>query len=163
MSDENKDLKSALAGAIYREIGASGFYRFLGESITNPEGSKIFLKLAEDESSHRMKLEAWYKKTFGEEFVPSQEKIRESEGTRIEVSEVAGALKALDIAIEAESRARDFYENEAGKASEEELKTLFLTLAEEERGHYNLLQGEKSALIDAFYWFDMDSTKFMED
>ena len=116
MSNENEDLKSALAGAIYREIGASGFYRFLGESISNPEGSKTFLNLAEDESGHRNKLEEWYKKMFEEEFVPSQEKIRESERTRVDVGEVAGALKALDIAIEAEGRARDFYEKEAGKA-----------------------------------------------
>ena len=163
MSNENKDLKLALAGAIYREIGASGFYRFLGESITNPEGSKTFLRLAEDEGAHRIKLEAWYEKMFGEAFVPSPEKLRESEVTGIDVAKLSGALRALDIAIEAESRAIGIYEKEAAKAGEEELKNLFLTLAEEEQGHYDLLQGEKSSLIDAFYWFDMDSTTFMED
>ena len=49
------------------------------------------------------------------------------------------------------------------KAREEELINLFLSLSEEELGHYNLLQAEKNSLIDAFYWFDMDSTTFMED
>ncbi len=100
---------------------------------------------------------------FDEAFIPSPEKLCGSETTGIDVGDVSGALQALDIAREAESRASEFYEKEAGKAGEGELKNLFLTLAEEELGHYNLLQGEKSSLIDAFYWFDMDSTTFMED
>ena len=163
MSAKNEELRSALSGAIYREIGASDFYRFLGETITNPEGSKTFLKLSEDERSHREKLKSWYSRMFGEEFVSDPEKIKESQRTKVDVGEVSGALKALDIAIEAEGRARDFYEAEAGKTEDKELKELFLDLAEEELGHYNLLQAEKSSLIDAFYWFDMDSTSFMED
>ncbi len=163
MSAKSEDLRSALSGAIYREIGASDFYRFLGEKITNPEGSKTFLKLSEDEASHRDKLESWYSRMFGEDFVADPEELKKAERAKVDVGEVSGALKALDIAIEAEGRARDFYETEAEKAEDKELKELFLNLAEEELGHYNLLQAEKSSLIDAFYWFDMDSTSFMED
>ncbi|MBN2071593.1 MAG: ferritin family protein [Candidatus Krumholzibacteriota bacterium] len=163
MPDRNDAMKEALVNAIYKEIGASNFYRNIGGSITNSGGKKIFLSLSDDEQGHREKLESWYKKLFNEKFIPSPSKIRESEIRGIAVGEVAGALAALDIAIEAEGNANDFYQKEADKAVEKDLKSLFLSLAEEELGHYNLLLAEKNSLIDSFYWFDMDSTTFMED
>jgi rubrerythrin len=40
---------------------------------------------------------------------------------------------------------------------------MFESLAEQEKGHYDLLTAEKNALTGGFYWFDMDSSAFLED
>ena len=40
---------------------------------------------------------------------------------------------------------------------------VFESLAEQEKGHYDLLTAEKNALTGGFYWFDMDQSGFVED
>jgi rubrerythrin len=159
---ERKEMMESLEGAIYREIGARDFYSAIAGSISNKEGSERFAQLSRDEEGHRESLEGWYLKLFETPFEASGEKLKESEITGFSVDDETGALAALDIAIEAESRASDYYKERAGEASDEELKKMFLRLAEDEEGHYNLLQAERNSLIGGFYWFDMDDTRFME-
>ncbi len=156
-------LKDAITRAIYAEIGATNFYARMAEKIENEEGSGKFAQLSEDEKGHRDTLKGWYSRLFETEFVESEEKIKSSEIGDIPISGQAGAIEALDIAIEAESRANDFYLAEAEKAEDPELKKMFEGLAEQEKGHYDLLTAEKNALTGGFYWFDMDSSAFLED
>ncbi|MBD3179762.1 MAG: hypothetical protein GF417_09235 [Candidatus Latescibacteria bacterium] len=158
-----RETMEALEKAIYREIGASRFYSSIADKITNPGGRKKFKEIAEDEKKHRDKLESWYNKLSEETFRVTEEKIGQSEIKQISLNERTGAEKALDIAIEAELKANDFYSEQADKADNRELKELYLSLAQEEQGHYNFLVAEKNALAGGFYWFDMDSTAFMED
>ena len=149
--------------AIYAEIGAMNFYSRMAAKIENDEGSGKFAQLSEDEKSHRDTLKGWYSRLFETEFVESEEKIKISEIGDIPISGQAGAIEALDIAIEAESKANDFYLAEAEKAEDPELKKMFESLAQQEKGHYDLLSAEKNALTGGFYWFDMDSSGFLED
>lgn len=163
MSESKAGLRESLELAIYREIGARDFYGAIAGKIVNPEGRERFMRLSSDEEGHRAKLVSWRERLFGGAFVTDPVKLRETEITGFEVDAMTGAMSALDIAIEAESRAADFYSERAGEASDGELKNLFLNLAEEEKGHYNLLQAEKNQLMGGFYWFDMDSSAFMEE
>ena len=156
-------LKDAISRAIYAEIGAMNFYSRMAGKIENKEGSGRFAQLSEDEKGHRDTLKGWYSRLFETEFVESEEEIKGSEIGDIPISGQAGAIEALDIAIEAESRANDFYLAEAEKAEDPELKKMFEGLAEQEKGHYDLLSAEKNALTGGFYWFDMDSSGFFED
>lgn len=162
MSGMNDTMKSSLEEAIYREIGARDFYGKISETITNPEGKDLFAKLSSDEDGHRETLSSWYGRLFGE-FKAEDDKLRDSEIKGFEVSERTGAMEALDIAIEAESRAADFYDKRAGEVEDVELKKLFLELSEVEKGHFNLLEAERNSLAGGFYWFDMDSSSFMEE
>ncbi|MFO7914306.1 MAG: ferritin family protein [Candidatus Krumholzibacteriales bacterium] len=159
----DKQTIDALEEAIYREIGAFRFYTTVAEEITNPGGKKKFEEIAGDEKMHREKLVSWYNKLSPERFEMSDEKIEKSEINGIRLNQRAGAEEALDIAIEAELRANEFYSEQAEKVDDEDLRELYLTLAEDEDGHYNLLVAEKNAMAGGFYWFDMDSTAFMED
>lgn len=160
-SDDNT--RSALEEAIYREIGAHNLYGAISSKIVNPHGKEKFRNIAEDEQRHREKLESWYRELFHQPFRASREKIKDSEIGNVQLNRKAGAEEALDIAMDAEMRANEFYSTQAEKVENEDLKELYLTLAEEEEGHYNLLLAEKNALAGGFYWFDMDSTAFMED
>jgi len=158
-----KQTLEALEEAIYREIGAFRFYTSMADDITNSGGKKKFKEIAGDEKRHREKLESWYNQLSPEEFEVTDEKIEKSEIKDISLSERTGAEKALDIAIEAELSANRFYTEQAEKIDSEDLEKLYISLADEEEGHYNLLVAEKNALAGGFYWFDMDSTAFMED
>jgi rubrerythrin len=153
----------ALEKAICREIGAYRFYSSMSVEIINPHGKEKFEQIAKDEQRHSEKLQSWYRELFGENFSPTEDKIEESEIKKIPLNQKTGAEKALDIAMEAELEANEFYTNQAEKVENKELKELYSQLAEEEEGHYNLLMAEKNALAGGFYWFDMDSTAFMED
>ena len=159
----DKQTRSALKEAICREIGAFRFYSSMADNITNPGGKRKFEEIAEDEQRHREKLESWYNKLFRETFEVTDDKIEKSEINDIQLNEMTGAEKALDIAIESELKANEFYSDQAVKVESAGLKELYLKLADEEEGHYNLLVAEKNAILGGLYWFDMDSTAFMED
>lgn len=156
-------LKDAISRAIYAEIGAMNFYARIAGEIENKDGSTRFAQLSEDEKGHRDTLKGWYSRLFEAEFVEDEDEIKSSEIGGLEINREAGAVEALDIAIEAESKANKFYLAEAEKAEDPELKKMFEGLAEQEKGHYDLLAAEKNALIGGFYWFDMDSSGFLED
>jgi rubrerythrin len=163
MGTHGAEFEQALTGAIYKEIGARNFYERIAKRISNPEGREKFTQLSRDEEGHREKLTNWYERMFERDFPVSEEEVRASEIKEFQIDESSGALKALDIAIVAESEANRFYREQADQVEDEELRRLFSQLAAEEQGHYNLLQAERNALIGGFYWFDMDSTSFLED
>ncbi len=160
---EREDFKHVLAGAIYREIGARNFYRQIADAIKNPEGSERFGRLSADEEGHRVKLEGWYLKLFEAKFVADKKELDGAEIKGVHVGEKTGAMEAIDIAINAEMKAEEFYAREAGKVDNAELKKLLMQLSGEEHGHYELLLAERGSLAGNFYWFDMDSAQFLED
>lgn len=160
---QREDFKHVLAGAIYREIGARNFYRQIAEAIKNPEGSERFSGLSKDEEAHRVKLEGWYRKLFETKFVADKKELDGAEIKGVHVDEKTGAMEALDIAINAEMKAEEFYAREAGEVDDAELKKLLLQLSGEEHGHYELLLAERNSLAGNFYWFDLDSAQFLED
>ena len=163
MSGRGAELRESIESAIYREIGAGNFYRRISEEIKNSEGARKFARLSEDEDGHRIKLESWFERLVGDTFSARNDKIEQSEIRGIKLDERTGALEALNLAIEAEAEAREFYAERAEKTDIPELKKLFENLSEEEAGHFNLLEAERNAIIGGFYWFDLDSTSFLED
>lgn len=163
MSDTGSEMKQAIEIAIYREIGARNFYRRIADQIENVEGTERFQRLSDDEEGHRVKLESWFKRLFETDFEADPEGIKQSEIGDYQIDKQTGAMEALNIAIEAEAKAQEYYITQSEKAESPELKTMFQNLAEEEQGHYNLLEAERNSLIGGFYWFDMDSTSFLED
>ena len=154
---------TVLAGAICREIGARDFYRRISGEIRNAEGKDRFKRLSGDEEGHRKKLESWYEKLFGKRFAADPAMLKEAEIGDVKLSKQAGAMAALDIAIKAEAAAEEFYAKQAESVSAPALKELFAKLSAEEHGHYEMLVAERNSLAGGFYWFDMDSTTFLED
>ncbi|HVO76381.1 MAG TPA: ferritin family protein [Candidatus Bathyarchaeia archaeon] len=163
MKEKAEDFKKVLAGAIYREIGARNFYKRISGSIRNAEGKERFRRLSGDEERHRAKLEGWYKKLFNGKFVADKKELDGAEIRGVHVDDKTGAMAALDIAIKAEMEAEAFYASQADSVEESALKELLLKLSGEEHGHYELLLAERSSLAGGFYWFDIDSSQFLED
>jgi rubrerythrin len=110
-----------------------------------------------------VKLEGWYRKLFEAKFVADTKELEGAEIKGVHVDEKIGAMEAIDIAINAEMKAEEFYAREAGAVDDAGLKKLLMQLSGEEHGHYELLLAERGALAGNFYWFDMDSSQFLED
>ncbi len=163
LKGHDEQFKSALAGAICREIGARDFYGKLSAAIKNAEGKEKFRRLSGDEENHRSKLVSWYRTLFNAAFKADPKMLKESEIKGVAVSDKTTALEAIGIAIKAEMAAESFYTAEARAVSIPELGSLFEKLAAEEHGHYELLEAERSSITGGFYWFDIDSANFLED
>jgi rubrerythrin len=157
------DFRRTLSGAIYREIGARNFYRNMAGAIKNAEGSERFKRLSSDEERHRVKLEGWYRKLFDAAFIADERELGSAEIKGVSIDEKTGAMAALDIAIKAEMQAEEFYASQAEAVEQDELRELLVQLSTEEHGHYELLLAERNSLAGGFYWFDMDSSQFLED
>lgn len=160
MNSGPKSLEELLTFAVYKEESAFLMYDKLSGMISNPEGERIFANLAKDESGHRALLEKWYEKFFNKPFIFDQAEVKP---TKLAVDSQAGAVDALDMAILGEKDAAEGYEAMAKEAPTPEFKNLCKELSEQEWGHYEILNAEKSAVINEFSWLDFDGALPMED
>lgn len=160
MAAPMQDTREMLIFAVHKEESARRFYARLADEIKNKEASQIFLHLAEDENRHRQLLEKWWLESFDVSF-PFDEK--QVEKRAVEISRQTGALAALELAISAEKQAAEHYEHAAKNSQDESIIKLCKKLAQEEWGHFETLQAEKSSVIGSFYWFDVDNSAYVED
>ncbi|MBF0501566.1 MAG: DJ-1/PfpI/YhbO family deglycase/protease [Candidatus Riflebacteria bacterium] len=68
------DILKILKGAIAAEESANNLYVQIAEKMTNPEGRRMFLELAEDELSHRHMIEVEYATRVGQAMPSAWEK-----------------------------------------------------------------------------------------
>ncbi|UCE20396.1 MAG: ferritin family protein [Gemmatimonadota bacterium] len=150
----------ALGIAIYNEQAAYDFYRNLEHTIENESGKNKFKFLAEDEQRHRRLLEEQYEKeSDGQKFVYDSGRAKTVDVT---VDSQASAVDAVDLALEAEKAAHEFYKQAAEKTNDEEGRRMFERLAEDEENHYETLRAEREALLGGPYWFSADEHRMME-
>lgn len=149
-----------LSLGIYNEQKAYDFYILVSKKIKNQSSKEKFKFLASDEKRHRKILEDRYRKESGKNFSFDPSKVKK---INFEIKDQTGAFEVIDIAMEAERQAYLFYTSASEKAENPEAKKMFLTLAEEEDGHYQKLSAERNALSGGFYWFDIEGSGFVED
>jgi len=160
MASTVSNIEQVLIQAIHKEESAHRFYLKLAGLIKNPEGAKIFTALAGDEAGHRQKLETWWAKSVQRDFPFSEDLVTPISA---EVDTQTGAVAALDLALDAERKAANAYEQLATETDDEQLRKLCKQLAQEEWGHFDTISAEKNAIIDSYYWFDVDNTAYVED
>jgi rubrerythrin len=127
--------------AIEREIKARYMYKAIAKHSTVPNIKTKLEFLAEEEQSHRENLEDLYKKIVGkskdfEASIIFPDESKSEMYAKFEITEI------LEIAIEKEKEACDFYKDLAHKSGEGSLKDLFNYLAEEELTHKRILELE---------------------
>jgi rubrerythrin len=155
-----------LKQAVKSEIDGQRFYKYLAEKAENEEAKRKLENLAKDEVRHEKALRKIYKEIYGEKLVQIPEKgvgvlskFFENPEGREDMSEI----QYIDMAIEAELAATQYYKSEAKKAPTEEFRKIYEGMAGEEYSHFELLQAEKDALSGNYYWFSFGDTSPMED
>lgn len=157
------DLAAALAAlqmGIQTEIDGYHFYHDFGQRTSDPKAKEVFARLARDETAH-LELLRGVKAMLEQsgQWVVQQDLVPDSTSgapifsrERVEQNVVAytSDLSALRLAYLIEKDAVDFYQRAAEGTPDPEGQRLFRDLAEMERGHLRLLEGEYNYLLDQF-------------
>lgn len=149
--------RDALRVAIATERSGLAFYTRAAKLARDPQGRKVFLKLAEEEKSHLGTLEKRYSDLMARD--PSLE----TQPTFLFFKGAANGLfaagveelsregvddrEALRIGIRCERGSHRFFKKYGERFEESQGKRIFLEFADEERDHFNLLVREYRALL----------------
>ncbi len=144
------DKESLLAYWIKGEFDEAKLYEELAERARDLKlpGSLVetFLELSKDSQEHGEKLRDVYAKTYGGEPQPPQIPPLEVYPILDRFSRAEDVVEGLERAMESELLAERVYETLAEKTDDEDLASIYRTLAEVERGHYERLMEELEAL-----------------
>ena len=158
--------KELLKRAIKGELDGLRFYNYLADKATNADAKRKLSGLAGDEKRHEAILINLYKRLYKEEVgelpaVGINALAKFFDGTKARGKQTE--MDFINLAIEAELAATNFYKEGAAAAKDGEMKKLYEDLAAEEFTHFELLQAEKDSLGGNYYWFGTDLSAPMED
>ena len=154
---------AALQMGIQTEIDGYHFYQDFAQRTGDPDAQRMFERLAHEEVMHLELLRStkaileesgqWAKyKGIGSEIgdlegapIFSRERVKQN------LVDYTSDLSALRLAYLIEKDAVDFYRRAAQQTDDAEGRLMFQDLAEMERGHLHLLEGEYQFLLEQFH------------
>ncbi|MFQ6131367.1 MAG: ferritin family protein [Armatimonadota bacterium] len=166
MDNDAREDVQAVCHAIRMENVGYGFYEKLADTTADPNAKKLFTRLRDEEVQHlgrvRQELERIVgpAEAVGVEEQAMAEPAAESwwvfpeEGDPA-VDERTREIKAVEVALQAEQRAREFYQEWTQKAADPEGREMYEWLTEMEDEHVKLLQWELDGLTGSGHWFDI--------
>jgi rubrerythrin len=166
MNSDKEKVKEVLKRAIKGEEDGYYFYNLLSEKATNADAKRKLQNLRDDELGHKKTLLDIYDKYVGGDVGPLPEKGLTAlsdifgQGHTLELK---SEMEFLNLAIEAELAATQYYQQERDLIDDPEFRAVFDSLADEEHRHYELLMAEREALSGNYYWFGYGDTSPMED
>ena len=137
-----KSIDDVLDFAINREIEAQAFYLRLADIVETPEMAKVFSDLASEELEHKAKLQA---------VKAGQISIDEEKAGNLGITDHVKSVEPhskmsyvdmLVVGMKKEETSRKLYSDLARLAQKQELKEIFLKLAQEEAEHKLLFEIE---------------------
>jgi rubrerythrin len=160
------DVKNAIKTAIQMEKDGFAFYKKASAQTSSDMGRDIFESLANDEQLH---LEVFQKlfhdkieKTEWDNLVNSSKKYAEINIFPKDLKQIEGAnpdtneLDALEIAMNSEREAIDYYGEIKEKTKDEDIRKIINEIIDQEKNHYSILQEEFDYLGKTGYWFELD-------
>lgn len=113
-----------------------------------PEAAKFFRFMAANEIKHAEKLAKQRKNLFGDEPTTADSSLLyDVEAPEFDAARAFMSIQAaLDVAMEAEVKAYDFYNDALPKVSDEGVKALFVELRDEEKLHQQMIEETKAKI-----------------
>lgn len=152
---DDKRLK-VLKQAILNEIEGYEFYKMYAGRVSSDEVREIFMSIANEELSHIDYLKSLMNKDETKEMDLSKIEIP-SPGVfkfnNMTPDDLTLALSAFNIGVMMEEDSQKFYREEANKFEEEDIKALFLKLADWETQHRDQFK-EQYELFKEEWWGD---------
>ena len=132
----SEDFQKIITNAIDSEVESYTFYRSVADRVKDANLKTLFLDLAEDEKGHREYLQGLLLRDVNQmHFVAARDyKITDS----IDEPELSVDMKPLDglvLAIKKELQAAQMYTQLAAASADAEQQTVFVQLANMEKGH----------------------------
>jgi len=164
MSVDN--IKEAIKTAIQMEKDGYSFYKKAAAQTNNNLARDIYENLAEDEENHLDVFQKIFEDKISKEewnsLVESSKKyakinifpkdLKKAEGVSVEANE----LDALRMGMDAEKEAIDYYSKIMDEIEDEEIIKILEQIIEQEKNHYNILEGEFDHLNKTGYWYELD-------
>jgi rubrerythrin len=153
MNEATQKSLDTLSEGINAELAAYVFYKKAGSRVKNTELTALLNKLAGEEKDHYWTLEAEYDSLVRSEKWVTYNDIMRKEGLPEIPEEMTAAhrkrldllektddsRKILNIAIELEEEARDFYQSQIDKVNDPAAASFYSFLSKFEQGHVNVL------------------------
>jgi len=166
MSKSKDQIAATLKTAMRGEEDGFHFYDLVAQKATNTEAKRKLEGLRDDEIRHMETLKGFYAKYIGGEVGKLPEKglsVLTEVFRKGRIHELKTEMEYINLAIEAELAATKFYQQERSLIDDEDFSKVLDQLADEEHGHFELLQAEKDALGGNYSWFGYDLGAPMED
>lgn len=151
-----------LERAIAIEKEGHAFYAQSAAKMKSENARRALLGLAQDELSHIERIKEIYAALTAGEPVPEVEagKLTQAEDVFASFRKKLprqkaepGALKILEMALDAERKSFYYYQKAESETRDPELKGFFQQLAKEENGHFEILQNTHLYLKDPEIWY----------
>lgn len=159
MATDKQHIAEVLRKAIKGEEDGYKFYNLLAEKATNPDAKRKLENLRDDEIRHKETLREIFAKHVGGDIgaLPDRGINALADVFRKgRLQERTTEMEFLNLAIEAELAATKYYQEERDLVDDPAFQEIFDQLADEEHGHFELLQAEKDALSGNYSWFGYD-------
>lgn len=166
LDPKKKRIGDILKKAIKGEEDGLHFYSLLAERSTNPEARRKLERLRDDEARHKVTLTGLYRTYVGGEIgkLPARgiNALRKV-FAKGHLDNRKTEMDFINLAIEAELAATKYYREQKNLVDDAGFKDIFNQLADEEHGHFELLQAEKDALSGNYNWFAYGDSSPLED
>ena len=163
---EIDNIKDAIKTAIQMEKDGFSFYEKAAAQTSSDMGKAVFKSLAADELLHlevfqklfdeKVGKEEWYdlvntsKKYIDIPIFPKD--LQVVEGANPDTNEI----DALRIGMDSEQKAIDYYTEIRENSSDDEVNKIIDEIINQEKNHYNILEGEFHHINSTGYWFEFD-------
>ena len=163
---EIENVKDAIKTAIQMEKDGYDFYNRAAAQTSSNMGRDIFKSLAADELLHLEVFQKLFDEQVGKEewynlvntsakytdipiFTKDQ---KQAEGANTETNEI----DALRMAMDSEQRAIDYYTKIRDSSLDDDVNKIIDEIINQEKNHYNILEGEFHHINSTGYWFELD-------
>ncbi len=152
-----KDIIKLMKEAIHAEIDSQGFYNEAAKCTKRKETKGTFKRLEKDEIRHEKILTERYKSLTKDPLPKMEPRAKIIKMAKNMVKSETNLIEALKIAINTERKAYNHYMKMADKSADKLLEEVLELLAQDERGHEQILVAEYRAYThQPFDDFDLD-------
>ena len=163
---EIENVKDAIRTAIQMEKDGYAFYQKAASQTSSDMGKSVFESLAADELLHLEVFQKLFDEKIGNEewhdLVNTSKKYADIQIFPKDLQKVEGAnpdtneIDAIRMAMDSEQMAIDFYTKIREKSSDDEVNKIIDEIIDQEKNHYQILEGEFHHINSTGYWFDLD-------
>jgi len=163
---EIENVKDAIKTAIQMEKDGYDFYNKAAAQTSSDMGRDFFKSLAADELLHLEVFQKLFDEQVGKnewhDLVNTSTKYTDIPIFPKDLQKIEGAnpgtneIDALRIAMDSEQRAIEWYTKIREKTSDDQVNEILDEIINQEKNHYNILEGEFHHINSTGYWFELD-------
>lgn len=161
-----ENVKDAIKTAIQMEKDGYDFYNKAAAQTSSDMGRDIFKSLATDELLHLEVFEKLFDDKVGKDewydLVNTSAKYTDIPIFPTDLKKIEGAnpdtneIDALRIAMDSEQKAIEWYTKIRENSSDDQVNEIIDEIINQEKNHYNILEGEFHHINSTGYWFEFD-------